>query len=328
LNYISLIFYKNASRLINITRQPVSPKLLAECSIFHSSYPRIPRVVRKYLPNRHLQTVYDLIPLILDKRYCIPGQSQITSRIIDSIQPNDWITTISDSTRNDLLNRLPNLKEEQVVTIYLGANQSIFYKTTDKHKILLAKKKYRIPHENYFLSLNSLLPHKNIVHLIHSFNEFLKQEKIQDLYLVICGGSEFSINQLIKSNSLTSSDLNKIYFTGFIEDYDLASIYSDAIAFIFPSLYEGFGLPVLEAMQCGCPVIASNTSSLPEIIGSAGLLVSPTVQTDLCQAMTTLYYSSTLRKHYADLAYNRANLFNWQTTIENLIKLYKIILHS
>lgn len=323
---VKQFFLKNLSRLINVTRQSISYESLRECDIFHSSYPRIPKFIRQELTNRHLQTVYDLIPLILDNKYLIPGQTKITQRIIDSIQPNDWITTISDSTRNDLLNRIPNLDEKRVVTIYLGADKNIFHKVTDKSKIKSIKNKYGISHQkNYFLSLNSLLPHKNISHLITSFNELIKQERISDLSLVICGGSKSSIHELVKHNNFSSSDLENVHFTGFVEETDLASLYSGSLAFIFPSLYEGFGLPVLEAMQCGCPIICSNSSSLPEIVENAGFLVSPTNISDLCHSMLCLYNSSHQRSIYSDLSLDRSKVFTWKKTVKELLELYKLI---
>ena len=272
----------NTSRLLNITRKPIDPKILAEADIFHSSYPRIPTQVRKALPDRHIQTVYDLTPLILDEKYFLPGQRGINQRMIDTIQPDDWVTTISNSARNDLLNRRPYLNPDRVITVYLAAASALFYPVSDLAIIEAIKQKYQIPQGDYFLSLHSLAPHKNMEHLISCFKQVIEQEKAKDLHLIICGGNKNSLASLIQSNQLTSTDLNNIHFTGFIDDCDLAAIYSGAIGFIFPSLYEGFGLPLLEAMQCGCPVISSNTSSMPEVVGEAGFLVSPTDRNILC----------------------------------------------
>jgi glycosyltransferase involved in cell wall biosynthesis len=315
----------NISRLFNIIRQPIAPEILAEADIFHSSYPRIPNQVRKSLPNRHLQTVYDLTPLILDEKYFLPGQRGITQRLIDTIQPNDWVTTISDATRNDLLNRR-QLIPEQVVTIYLAASPELFYPVSDRSIIQAAKQKYNLPEGDYFLSLHSLAPHKNMNHLIACFKQVIMQEKNKDLHLVICGGNKDAAVSMINANQLTDADLKFIHFTGFVDDNDLAAIYSGAIGFIFPSLYEGFGLPVLEAMQCGCPVISSNTSSLPEVVGDAGFLVSPTDKDALCQSMLKLYYNSDLRKNYSQSSLDRSALFSWEKTVSETLEVYKQII--
>ncbi len=318
----------NISRLFNLTRQPIDSKILAEADIFHSTYPRIPKQVRKNLPNRHLQTVYDLTPLILDEKYFPPGSPGVTKRLIDTIQPDDWVTTISNSARNDLLNRRPHLNPDKVITIYLAASPELFYPVLSKSAIETVKQKYQLPEGNYFLSLHSLAAHKNMEHLITCFKQIICQEKSKDLHLVICGGNINSVGATIGSTQLTATDLKHIHFTGFIDDDDLAAIYSGAIGFIFPSLYEGFGLPVLEAMQCGCPVISSNTSSLPEVVGEAGFLVSPTVQDDLCESIVKLYSSANLRAKYSQLSIDRSTLFSWKKTVATTLQIYENIIEN
>jgi glycosyltransferase involved in cell wall biosynthesis len=315
---------RNISRVINITRQPINPKVLAEADIFHSSYPRIPKQVRQALPNRHLQTVYDLTPLLLDEKYFMPGQRGVTSRIIDTIEPDDWITTISDATRNDLLNRR-QLNPDRVITVYLAAAPELFYPVSDLDAIQAVKQKYHLPDGDYFLSLHSLAPHKNMEHLISCFKQVIAQEKPQDLHLVICGGNQESAALMVKANQLTDADLKVIHFTGFVDDNDLAAIYSSSIGFVFPSLYEGFGLPVLEAMQCGCPVISSNTSSLPEVVGKAGFLVAPIDRDALCAAMVKLYRHADLQSHYAQSSIDRAAFFSWQKTVNSTLEIYERI---
>lgn len=317
----------NVSKLFNIIRQPIAPEILAEADIFHSSYPRIPKQVRKALPNRHLQTVHDLTPLILDQKYFLPSQRGITKRLIDTIQPNDWVTTVSNATRNDLLN-YRNLNPNQVITIYNAASVELFYPVSNHVIIEQARKKYQLPEGDYFLSLHSLAPHKNMNHLIACFKQVILQEKNKDLHLVICGGNEDAVVSMINANELTDTDLKYIHFTGFVDDNDLAAIYSGAIGFIFPSLYEGFGLPVLEAMQCGCPVITSNTSSLPEVVGDAGFLVSPIDKDALCQSILKLYCNSDLHAKYSQYSMDRAALFSWEKTLSETLEVYNRIIQS
>jgi glycosyltransferase involved in cell wall biosynthesis len=232
------------------------------------------------------------------------------------------VTTISDATRNDLLARR-KLNPERVTTIYLAASPELFYPISDRTAIEVVKQKYVLPEGNYFLSLHSLAPHKNMEHLIACFKKIISQEKTQDLHLVICGGNKEAGALMAEANQLTAADLEFIHFTGFVDDRDLAAIYSDALGFIFPSLYEGFGLPVLEAMQCGCPAISSNTSSLPEVVGAAGFLVSPTDEDTLCECMLKLYRSSELRAYYSQLSIARSTIFTWQKTADETMKIYR-----
>jgi glycosyltransferase involved in cell wall biosynthesis len=319
---------RNISRFFNVTRQPIDPDKLASADIFHSTYPRIPQQVRKVIPHRHLQTVYDLTPLILDEKYFLPGQRGINQRLIDTIQPDDWVTTISDSARNDLLARRSQLSPDRIITIYLAAAPELFYPVLEPATIDIARQKYQLPPGNYFLSLHSLAPHKNMEHLISCFNQVIAQERIEDLNLVICGGNKNSATVASLADRLTPAEQKKVYFTGFVDDRDLAAIYSGAMGFIFPSLYEGFGLPLLEAMQCGCPVISSNTSSMPEVVGDAGFLVAPTDRDALCESILKLYLSNNLRSEYARLSMERAALFSWQKTLAETLELYDKILQN
>jgi glycosyltransferase involved in cell wall biosynthesis len=116
-----------------------------------------------------------------------------------------------------------------------------------------------------------------------------------------------------------------VIFTGYIPDHDLSAIYSGALAFVYPSLYEGFGLPPLEAMQCGTPVITSNTSSLPEVVCDAGLMINPSSRDDLCQAMLNLINQNNLRMELSQKGIERAKQFSWTKCADQTIILYKQI---
>lgn len=325
---ISSKFILNLQRIQNILRSPINSEKLRKADIFHSSYARIPRQVRRKTDVQCIITVYDLIPLILNNKYFAPGQKNITSRIINSIHPDDWVTTISKNTRIDLLNYNPNLSPDKVVAIPLAASPDIFYQVQDKSFIAKAKKKYKIPNCPYFLSLHSMAPHKNVSHLIHCFIKFVEQENISDLKLVLSGGGGRRQEDIKQELGIDKNYSQYVHFTGYVEDTDLAALYSGALGFVFPSLYEGFGLPVLEAMQCGCPVIASNTSSIPEIVGNAGLLVDPKSVDGLCDAILKLYRSQSLSSELAKRSLERADLYSWQKMARDIQKLYSRILYE
>lgn len=313
-------------RLLNIMRAPVNSQVLEVADIFHSSYARVPPQIRRALPNRHVLTVNDLTPLILNKRYFTPGQEAITRRIIDSIQTEDWVIAISESTRCDLL-EYRQINPEKVVTIPLAASKELFYPENNLDIIREVRKKYKVPTGDYLLTLHSLASHKNLRCLIQSFNKLIKQEQISNLSLVVCGGQTRSANQIATMLNINSDELKQIHFTGYVDEADLAAIYSGAHAFVFPSLYEGFGLPVLEAMQCGCPVIASNRSSLPEIVSDVGLLIDPENQDNICEAMLKLLRNNSLRLQLTKSGIERAKLYNWEKTTAEIINLYRLILN-
>jgi glycosyltransferase involved in cell wall biosynthesis len=138
------------------------------------------------------------------------------------------------------------------------------------------------------------------------------------------GVSGWKNNDIFKTAQETPILKNRIIFTGYIPDEDLSAIYSGATAFIYPSLYEGFGLPPLEAMQCGTPVITSNTSSLPEVVGDAGIMINPTDEDALCQAILTIIQDSQLRKTLSEKGRERAQQFSWAKCAEETVKVYQI----
>ncbi len=312
------------SRLFNVLRRPVDPKALAWADIFHSSYARIPQQARWQLPGQHLLTVHDLTPLVLREEYFSSEQIGITRRIIDSVQPDDWVVTVSESTKNDLCERRP-IDPQRVFVVPNAASDDLFYPVTDDNRIRTVLQKYAVPEGRYLLSLHSMAPHKNIPRLIEAFRQFVRQEKLSDTYLVLAGGLGRPRKEIFEELSLETADLDRVHFTGFVEDDDLAALYSGAEAFVFPSLYEGFGLPVLEAMQCGCPVVASNTSSLPEIVEDAGILMDPTDTEELAHALSRAIGSPSTISEFSKKGRERAKGYSWENSVSRMLNIYRQI---
>lgn len=315
----------NALRVLNLVREPISNNRLKHADIFHSSYARIPHQVRKRLPNRHILTVHDLIPLILPETYFAPGQRAITQRIIGSIAPVDWVITMSESTRRDLCERSP-IDPDRVFTVYSAAEPEIFFPATQPEHIEVVRHKYGLPGGDYLLTLHSLAPHKNLGHLVRSFCHLVMQERIEGLSLVVVGSQGHTNSNIRNSLQVADGELKRVHFTGYVPDEDLAPLYSGALGFVFPSLYEGFGLPILEAMQCGCPVISSNRGSLPEVICDAGLLVDPTDMDSLCDAMLKFCIDTQLRVQYSTRSMERAKNFSWQKTASQTLSVYNRVM--
>jgi glycosyltransferase involved in cell wall biosynthesis len=151
---------------------------------------------------------------------------------------------------------------------------------------------------------------------------------IEDLYFVLVGTKGWDFDSIFdRLNSCTLSR-DRFIVTGFVPDEHLAAIYSEAMMFVYPSLYEGFGLPPLEAMQCGVPVITSNTSSLPEVLGNAGIMIDPKNSSELENAMYSLYANEELRKHLSEKGMERAKLFSWQKCAEQTVDVYRKSIQS
>ena len=289
-------------------------------NIYHSPFYPIPD--RTATQNLHrVLTIYDLLPILTPQNFTKNICSKYKS-IINSIDRHqDWITCISENTKQDFCN-YTGMNPERVFVTPLAASEN-FYPITDSEVISQKLKQYQIPAQPYLLSLCTLEPRKNLNFLLQCFAQLLAQDPSLETNLVLVGVSGWKNNnifQTVQSNPLLKSH---VIFTGYIPDHDLSAIYSGALAFVYPSLYEGFGLPPLEAMQCGTPVITSNTSSLPEVVGKAGLMINPSSRDDLCQAMLNLINNSKLRNQLSQKGIDRATQFSWSKCAGETIRVYE-----
>ncbi|GEO04622.1 hypothetical protein AAE02nite_22860 [Adhaeribacter aerolatus] len=172
----------------------------------------------------------------------------------------------------------------------------------------------------YILAVSSLEPRKNLNNLIKGF----KQANLSGTKLVIVGaGSKVFNNPGLKELLQEDPD---IIFTGYVPDAELAGIYHNALMFVYPSLFEGFGIPPLEAMQCGCPTVVSETSSLPEVCADASLYVNPLDSTTIAAAIKLLSENEERRKELILKGFARAKDFSWQRSAENLAGIINILL--
>lgn len=289
--------------------------------IFHSTYLQLPsRNLIGSLPR--ILTIYDLIP-VTEPGFVVPSLSARFHGILNSIdQSCDWIICISEYTKNEFC-QYTNMSEERVFVAPLAAAEH-FHPVNNFQNTHQTLCKYKIPGD-YFLSLAAPQPRKNLVHLIRCFFRLLAEHPAININLVLVGAKDLGwLNQEIYDIATKSSRFSsRVIFTGYVPDEDLSQVYSGARAFIFPSLYEGFGLPVLEAMQCGVPVITSNTTSLPEVVGNAGILVDPMDEDALCQAMLNLIRDSSLCKELSKKSLERSKEFSWSKCASDIIDIYQ-----
>lgn len=292
-------------------------------AIYHSPFFPIPAEVAHSNHIRTVMTIHDLIPI--QRPDWFREGEQTVRQVIDSLTPDTHVVCVSEATRTDFLN-YTNFAPKQVTTIPLAASRELFYPVTNSERIASVQQRFGITGGGYILSLATFEPRKNIDHLIRSFARLVQERTIPDDFnLVLVGTKGWKFDQIMAEISRVDHLQSRIILTGFVPDEDLAPLYSGALAFVYPSLYEGFGLPPLEAMQCGLPVITSNQSSLPEVVGNAALLVPPTDSDALCQALLTLINSSSVRAELAQRALERASLFSWERFIKEHISLYKTL---
>lgn len=226
-----------------------------------------------------------------------------------SIKRSDRIITVSESTRKDLLDYFKDVPPGKVVRILEGVEPS-FAPVTQKAALDAVKKKYGIS-GRFILYLGSIKPYKNLSGVVEAFGRLRNRHGIKDVELVIAGLKHFTVDDFQKKvDSLgLGSSVRRV---GFISEEDLPALYTLADVFLFPSIWEGFGLPALEAMACGAPVITSNTSSLPEVVGDAGIKVNPLDYDEMALRLKEVLMDTGLRERMRSSGLMRAKEFSWE----------------
>ncbi|HUD43921.1 MAG TPA: glycosyltransferase family 1 protein [Patescibacteria group bacterium] len=224
-----------------------------------------------------------------------------------SVKNASKIITISQSSKHDILN-IYGVAEEKVAVIYPGIKPLVSL-TPHVYPMQELKIKYAIS-QNFLLFVGTLQPRKNIARLIEAFSQ-LKKSKDKELQLVIVGKKGWLYEEILAAPEKFGVS-ESVKFLEFVSDDELAILYSNAKCFVFPSLYEGFGLPVLEAMQHDCPVITSNVSSLPEAGGDAALYVDPLDVEDMAKKIEKVLNDSNLRKEMIKKGREQVKKFSWE----------------
>ncbi len=316
---IKRLFYQFNSSKIEFQEQ-----IIDNSSLYHSPYFPIPSQIQERKKLKKLITIHDLIP-IKYPHFFENRADNVVHKIIESIQADNFAVCVSEATKIDLL-EFVGLDESQIFVVPLAASSALFYPVLEEGIVAKTLSKYAIPsNQPYFLSISTLEPRKNIDAIINSFIELISQEKIDDLNLVLVGTKGWDFDKIFEATKVSPHIKERIIFTGYVPDKDLAALYSGALGFVYMSFCEGFGLPPLEAMQCGTPVICSNTTSLPEVIGDAGILVSPTDKEGICQAMLNLYKNPKFREVLKVKSLQRASLFSWQKFADKTWEVYQKI---
>lgn len=291
-----------------------------EFDVFHSPHLKLPpKNLIGGLPR--VLTVYDLIPIIRPE-FVTPEHIQYFQEHLRLVDVNsDLVVCISEYTRQEFCEYTKMPLERASVT-YLAADSN-FYPVTDLKAIDNIRNRYSIPTNNYLLTIAELQPRKNLAHLIDCFFRLLSEQPNLDTCLVLVGSKGWMYDGILEAADVSPKLRSRVIFAGYVSDEDLSAIYSGASAFVFPSLYEGFGLPPLEAMQCGVPVITSNTTSLPEVVGDAGIMVDPKDSDALCQAIFDILTSGILRDELSKKGIERAKKFSWAKCAANTVEVYK-----
>ncbi|MEW6066930.1 MAG: glycosyltransferase family 1 protein [Nitrospirota bacterium] len=230
------------------------------------------------------------------------------------------IITVSESTKHDLLSYF-NIDSKKVTAVLEGVEEK-FRPVTDKETLLGVKERYGLP-DRFILYLGSIKPYKNLDGVLRSFSRLHELTFHDNVKLVISGLKHFSLDK-IEAEIERLNIKDKVLRIGFIAEEDLPAVYSLAEVFLFPSIWEGFGLPVLEAMACGTPVITSNTSSLPEVIGDAGIQVNPHNVEDIAYNIKLLLQDTLLRNALSRKGIQRAKTFTWEKAATKTLEIIEM----
>ncbi len=321
---VELIQFKIPNRVLDISSRvlnyPKIDKLLKGVEVFFSPHIFLSSVSKK------CKTVVTFHDLSFEKypEFYSAGKNYWHFSMSPEKQAKkaDRIIAVSQSTKDDLV-ELYKINPNKIKVIYSGVNEvsSIKYQVSRESEV---RKKYNLP-KNYVLYLGTLEPRKNIIGLIKAFELLKKSYKLQatSYKLVIAGAKGWLYEDIFKAAN-SSSVKDDIIFTGFVDDEDKPALYNCAELFVYPSFYEGFGFPPLEAMKYGVPVITSNFSSLPEAVGDAAIIVNPYNLDELAEAIQMVLTDDNLKNILIKKGFEQVKKFSWQKCAEETLEVLKM----
>jgi len=273
-----------------------------------------------FSPIPTVVTIHDLIPAILPAyRGGILGRAY-NALVAYSARRASWALTDSWAARRDILQHL-HLAPERVTAIHLAAQKG-FAPVRDSTVLEQVRLKYDLPPRYLLSGLGGFDVRKNVSGILRAFASL----EMDEIRLVVAGQLPKEDSPFFPNPERMAAELgirDRVCFTGWIDEEDKPALYSGAVAFLFPSLYEGFGLPPLEAMSCGTPVITSDRSALPEVVGPGGICIDPENTAALTHAMRSLLERPTLRKQLQEAAMARAKQFSWQRCARETMSVYE-----
>ena len=314
--------FSSSNRILRILwEQVVLPQLIKEHGIdlLHSPMHILPLNCR----CKSVVTIHDLSFLRLKDTHKGLQRWYLKNFTYHSCKKADKIIAVSENTKKDIVD-LFKIDNKKIRVIYNGVSD-IFKVIDDKERLNKVRNKYNLP-DKFILYVGTLEPRKNIPGLIKAFN-ICKESKSLSHKLVITGSKGWGYSDIFKLiEDLGLKD--EVIFTGFIENSDLPYIYNLADLFIYPSFYEGFGLPPLESMASGTPVITSNTSSLKEVVDDAGIVVDPYDIEGLAENISAVLNNNDLYIDLRNKGLKRAEKFSWDKTAKETLKVYDEVLEA
>lgn len=295
--------------------QKLNMDLVSKCQVFFSPLNRAPNQIRVLNHMKFVTILHDAIPFWFPEDG--GGQwARDLRKIVEGANEKDRFLCVSENSLNDFHKINPFISSCNAKIMHLAADDGFCEKKDDK-QLEKIKNKFGIPlNKKYVLCLSSVSPRKNFKRIINTFLAFVEKNNVEDLVIVVCGAcSKEFVERIRKENIQYCADIYQYVFpTGYINDFEKKIFYQNALWFVYTSQYEGFGLPPLEAMKCGCPVIVSDNSSLPEVVGDAGIKIRWDDDEQHVRTYERLYSNSQLRMEMIDKGLVWVKNFSWEKT--------------
>ena len=269
-------------------------------------------------------TLHDMIAFLYPEIWSGLSGFRIRNYIKLSSQRADVILTVSNSAKKDIV-RILKIPEDKIKVIYCGVNKKLYKPIPDLSLQGLVKRKYGI-RKKFILTVGPLGTRKNHDRLIDAYSILPKYIR-EDYQLIITGEKKGTYNNLLKKASKTCL-ADDIVFTGFIPEKEMPMVINAASLFVFPSLYEGFGIPLLEAMACGTPLLASNVSSIPEVVGSAALLFDPYNINEMASVIDRVLTNKDLRQKLVQRGFERIKKYSWENTAKEILGVFEEVYNA
>ena len=270
--------------------------------------------------KRTIITIHDLSFMAMPETFPFTTRTYKSLAVQQSIRKADLIIAVSQATKNECI-RLLNIPEDKIKVVHNGIDKS-FKKNIEKDLLDNARRKFGL-FGRFILFVGTLEPRKNIVRIIRAYHHLRNSFHVQQ-DLVISGKKGWLYSEIF--HEVERLRLKKhVHFLDYVTQKDLVSLYSLADMFVYPSLYEGFGFPPLEAMACETPVVSSNISSMPEVLGDAAVLVNPYSVEEITTAMSKVLLDNELRMKLISRGLERVKNLSWEKSSEQLLKVFEEI---
>ncbi len=326
ISYIHKIGKKIQNKFLKIERFYYNKKLktidiFKHYDVYFSPVNCIPEDIKNNNIKKAI-ILHDTIPYIFPQFFADLDHNWVF-QVVNSLDKDVYCFPNSNNTKKDFLHYCADKVDENKMFVIPLSTSIPFKQINDINKLNEILDKYKVPKNKrgkYIFSLCTLEPRKGLIHTMKCFIKFIEKNNIDDLYFYLGGGHwDTFIAEIEKEITNINKYKDKIVKLGYIDDEDLNILYSHSLWFTYLSLYEGFGMPPLEAMSSGVPVITSNTSSLPEVVGDAAIMIDPQNEEACIKAFEDLYYNEDLRKELIQKGLKQKNKFSWEKCVDIII---------